>query len=547
HPGYEDVTTQLATLLATSPLHFIHVYDPECARIASECLRGLLEHLSEEIPCFRYAFANAVACFTPRLFYDTVINALARHTPTWEDGCENWAGPSGEGQRWNESIDTFLHGLRAVSKHEQQWGRERCRMVLVVERPERLKENTPELLVPLTRLAELSRVDIVTIFVSDVRWEDLRSPLGASPEPLHISVPVLSNKVSPQTVSDACIILPSGQFNSRKLERRSRRLQPRLPALYTHFIATVHSICGPFTHDPNELAYIAAARWPGFIQPVLDEHRQRLREYEEYLANRGDYDEGDEEMGPPELVAPTEDTRLRLLRLFTPSLTAALEALYPRLTNAADWARTHAPPPDLLALHPSQVPHAFRSAALGNADGMIGRGVDDLPRMAKFVLVAAFLASTNPPKSDVRMFGRGLDDRKRRRRKGGGPRKGRPGTATKASHGITILIPQRLLGPLTFTLDRLVAILGVLLEENDAETRPPAPQYTVPGEYTDVEISRVAIFAQVIELSSMRLLMRTSPSEKIDSPATFKCGVSYDTALKLAKDVGVPLNSLIWE
>lgn len=40
-------------------------------------------------------------------------------------------------------------------------------------------------------------------------------------------------------------------------------------------------------------------------------------------------------------------------------------------------------------------------------------------------------------------------------------------------------------------------MLGVLLEENDAETRPVAPQYTLPGEYTEMEISRVALYGQV--------------------------------------------------
>ena len=48
-----------------------------------------------------------------------------------------------------------------------------------------------------------------------------------------------------------------------------------------------------------------------------------------------------------------------------------------------------------------------------------------------------------------------------------------------------------------FPLDRMTAILGVLLEENDADTRPPAPEYTIPGEYTEMEISRVALFGQV--------------------------------------------------
>lgn len=40
-------------------------------------------------------------------------------------------------------------------------------------------------------------------------------------------------------------------------------------------------------------------------------------------------------------------------------------------------------------------------------------------------------------------------------------------------------------------------MLGVLLEENDADVRPAAPQYTLPGEYTEIEISRVALQANV--------------------------------------------------
>ena len=43
----------------------------------------------------------------------------------------------------------------------------------------------------------------------------------------------------------------------------------------------------------------------------------------------------------------------------------------------------------------------------------------------------------------------------------------------------------------------MLAILGVLLEEHDAETRPPAPEYALPGEYTETEVSRVAVYAQV--------------------------------------------------
>ena len=192
----------------------------------------------------------------------------------------------------------------------------------------------------------------------------------------------------------------------------------------------VYGACGPFTHDPDELAYIAAARWPGFIAPVLDEHRRNLEDFSGWLQAQREAGADESELAehaPPVLAPPTEDTRLRLTRLFTPSLTAALEALHPRHTSAAAWARTHAPPPDLL-----RIPPAHAASAMRAADASDGADALALARMAKFVLVAAFLASTNPPKSDVRMFGRGPDDRRRRRRKGGGARKTRkPGTATK--------------------------------------------------------------------------------------------------------------------
>lgn len=106
-----------------------------------------------------------------------------------------------------------------------------------------------------------------------------------------------------------------------------------------------------------------------------------------------------------------------------------------------------------------------------------------------------------------------------------------------------------MLGPLAFPLDRLLAILGILLEENDAEVRPPMPEYnSVPGSYTEAEISRVAVYAQVNHLASMHLLHRTSPdSNKLELSPSFKCGISYEVALKLAKDLDVALNDLLWD
>jgi origin recognition complex subunit 5 len=160
---------------------------------------------------------------------------------------------------------------------------------------------------------------------------------------------------------------------------------PVLQPLYGHFVSVLHSVCSPFIQDPYELAYIAAALWPGFVKPVLDEHHRRA----------------DEAGIDTDLELPGEDTRLRLLRWFTPTFTAALGVLYPRLQDAKAWAEANT-----VAEEDPVVPSAEDDS-----------DVEGLPRMAKFILVAAFLASTNPAKSDLRMFGRGLDPKKRTRKR----------------------------------------------------------------------------------------------------------------------------------
>lgn len=172
--GYETLLAHLSTLVDAAPPPFIHVHDPHTPRISASLLRSLARRPQTQDPSFptphiAYACVNAVACFTPRLFYDTALNALAGWTPKWETGCENWTDDTG--QRFNDSVDAFVHGLRAVhawlgqsasssklsakAKGKARDNGNSVRLVLIVERAERLKDNVPDLIVPLTRLAEL--------------------------------------------------------------------------------------------------------------------------------------------------------------------------------------------------------------------------------------------------------------------------------------------------------------------------------------------------------------------------------------------------------
>jgi origin recognition complex subunit 5 len=183
-PGNDALISQLVTLITTCPPTFTYLHDPHTPRATASLVNTLISSLStidaksfapddDAVPIIASAQVNAVACFSPRLFYDTTFNRLANWRPRWEDGCEIWPGGTASGVRYNDSIDGFLHGLRALQVQlcgnenevrSPRKGRGKTRvqdmartvkMVLVVDRAERLKESLPGLLVPLTRLAEL--------------------------------------------------------------------------------------------------------------------------------------------------------------------------------------------------------------------------------------------------------------------------------------------------------------------------------------------------------------------------------------------------------
>lgn len=155
--GYEPFAILFTDLLTTSPPPFIYIHDVVTPQITSSVISSVLAALPDKPPFLR-AIVNASTCFTARLLYDTVIQKLANWTPTWESGCQLWGD-----QRWNDNFDGFIHGLRAVSSEISKNSTAKARgqavqptpkIAIVVERAEKLKEYLPDLLVPLSRLAE---------------------------------------------------------------------------------------------------------------------------------------------------------------------------------------------------------------------------------------------------------------------------------------------------------------------------------------------------------------------------------------------------------
>lgn len=170
---------EIATLIFTAPPPFIFVHDPVCLRDTTSAIESALISEENGTAHVQHVVANGISCFAPRLLYDYIINSLADWSVEWYEGCANWSLPSSSG-RWNDSFDSFTRGLRALHSHirsirakaeskknremKKDKGKKRqvegdveeeVRFAIIIEHAERLRNNMPDLLVPLTRLAEL--------------------------------------------------------------------------------------------------------------------------------------------------------------------------------------------------------------------------------------------------------------------------------------------------------------------------------------------------------------------------------------------------------
>lgn len=170
--GFQTTIFQITSLITAYPPPFIYIHDPATPHLLATALRtALLDLQGSSDLHLRCASVDAVICFNQRLLFDTILNALAQWSPAWEEGSSNWNGlPADHGDRFNESFDTFVHGLRAVESslranvsylngkgkaRDGESQREETRLVIFIERAQRLKDSMPDLLVPLTRISEL--------------------------------------------------------------------------------------------------------------------------------------------------------------------------------------------------------------------------------------------------------------------------------------------------------------------------------------------------------------------------------------------------------
>ena len=217
--------------------------------------------------------------------------------------------------------------------------------------------------------------------------------------------------------------------------------------LYPRFLDLLIATILPLISSPIlDLDYIAEALWPIYTAS-LPPHAEQLVLDKPYP----------DPNNPPPPLPITVKLLTDLKHQMAIPIAAAIEDLIPRQVGPAEFTAAMIP-------RPRQI---HRSVPKGASLAM------GLPLCAQYLIIAGYCASYNPAKSDLRLFGRGTgpDGKKRR---GGGTRRAGYGRVRVGK------VPQRLLGPKPFPLDRLLALFASLYAEH--APRPEDLQGYVDGD-----------------------------------------------------------------
>lgn len=245
---------------------------------------------------------------------------------------------------------------------------------------------------------------------------------------------------------------------------------------YISFLEVIYSIFCHNCKDINELRYFAALLFPLYIKPIED----RLVETNE---------------------------KAKLFKYAQPYFAEATEKLYLREISSAEWSRETK---DL---------DTAEDTTLGSfLSSKVGRAEFELPFYTRFLLIAAYLASYNPPRFDVRYFAKASEERSKK--KGGGTRKG--ARVDKLGGKMR----QQLLGPKIFPVERMLAIFYSILDEPIEDT-------------IDIQL-------QIASLTTLRLLVRSTSIDRLDG-AKYKCNVNFEFIKTVAKTVRFEVDKYLYD
>ncbi|CAO2617034.1 Origin recognition complex subunit 5, partial [Lemmus lemmus] len=230
------------------------------------------------------------------------------------------------------------------------------------------------------------------------------------------------------------------------------------------YAAYINILLGVFytvCRDLKELRHLAVLNFPKYCEPVV----------------KGE--------------AGERDTR-KLWRNIEPHLKKAMQTVYLREISSSQWEKFQEEDSDP-----------------GQLKGLSAYTHVELPYYSKFILIAAYLASYNPARTDRRFFLKHHGKIKK--------------TNFLKKHEKT---SNHLLGPKPFPLDRLLAILYSIVDSRVAPT--------------------ANIFSQITSLVTLQLLTLVGHDDQLDGPK-YKCTVSLDFIRAIARTVNFDIIKYLYD
>lgn len=399
----------------------------------------------------RIVTIDCVECFTPKIIYETILNELFEHRLTAATNFASYA-------RCDNGRD-FVDALHALPTN--------CGYVLRFDDAQRLREMDASCLAVLLRLRSLCRLNVCCLFVSTLPFEKLL-PTGSYPLPVTMHWPNYTQR-EVLTILLGQYPLYSKRLHERyvyvggrstagaaELARRADLIDGLERGFYENYLQLFLNIFHRTCRELNELRMVSLECFVKYCEPVLMSG------------------------------VAASDVRV-LYKNIAGTLRTATNTIYRRID------RCDAPP--------TGSDDAAQQTTTGAAAPQL-----ELPYFAKYLLIAAFLASHNDVKLDKRLFVK------------------HHGKQRKTQHTINAkqIVSEKMatqLGPKSFPIDRLLAIFYAIVEERVPLT--------------------CNLLAQIPSLVRLRLLNFVSGEANVmDGTARLQCIVNLEFILHIGKNVG---------
>ncbi|KAI3366691.1 hypothetical protein L3Q82_009364 [Scortum barcoo] len=316
---------------------------------------------------------------------------------------------------------------------------------VVMEKAELLRDTDANLLPALLRLQELVEDNVTVILLSEIVWDKFRPNTGCF-EPLLLHFPDYSKGELQQ-------ILSQDRHPSYSAEFYSSYINILLGVFY--------SVC----RDLRELRHLAALNFSKFCEPVA-EGKVNLNLHVAFPVTELCF-----------MSAVKETDTHKLWRNIEPHLKKAMQTVYLREVSSLQWEQMQ----------------QMEEKEAGALRGLSAHTHVELPYYSKFLLIAAYLASYNPARTDKRFF---------------------------------LKTSNHLLGPKPFPLDRLLAIFYSVVDSRVAPT--------------------ASIFSQISSLVTLQLLTQVSHDDQLDAPK-YKCAVSMDFICAISRTVSFDIVKYLYD